>query len=565
MDTLTADTLTLYIDSLEYPRNEEAMQKRWQQWIKYQFLRKLAQPVDQVNSLSDTLIDKPMYVKQWVLERENCRVQKILDHPMGLEDYVTSKYLGTLAELSDPHTNYFSFSDLLSYVKSTSAEAGSESYGIEFGEKFNGDIQVVDVVPGGPAWKSNELHEGDILVQIATDTGEQISLGCNSLDQLEELLATKEDELSFTFQNQAGQLKTLTLAKERLSADENAVKSLILEGERKIGYISLPSFYTNWEDDAVDGCSADLARALIKLKREQIEGLILDLRFNGGGSVLEAMDLAGIFIEQGPLALAKQQDGDIRLLKDRNRGTIYDGPMAVMVNGLSASASEMVAAALQDYNRAIIVGSPTFGKSTAQVVRTLDGEPLNDYSGLSSFLMGFIKVTIEKLYRLTGRSHQLRGVFPDVSLPDVLEYASPREADYPTALAWDQVEKKVYYKPLEPLPIGEISERSLARIESSASFQEIKTQSLSLYKISQNAQQVVLVPAYFKQAMARYKHLTVGTSLADKFVFKASFDHFDGQHPISNLEQGLLYNIQSDLYINETFQIVSDLIELNNE
>src|SRR5688572_21233923 len=176
-------------------------------------------------------------------------------------------------------------------------------------------------------------------------------------------------------------IKTVFLRKEKIENEENIVRGFVLKGEKKIGYILLPGFYTEWENESGSSCANDVAKEIVKLKRENIEGLILDVRFNGGGSMGEAMELTGIFIDEGPLAGTKYRDGKVAFMKDPNRGQIYTGPMVLMVNGQSASASEMLAAALQDYNRAVIVGSNTFGKATMQQMMPLDTAQRNPLSG----------------------------------------------------------------------------------------------------------------------------------------------------------------------------------------
>src|SRR6185295_15214954 len=172
-----------------------------------------------------------------------------------------------------------------------------------------------------------------------------------------------------------GSERSVSLWKEKREEDDddNKVKSFLLKGSKTIGFLSLPAFYEDWENEkGINGCANDVAKEILKLKKESIEGLILDLRYNGGGSMQEAVELAGIFVDAGPVGQYKTREAKVYTLKDVNRGTIYDGPLMVLVNGYSASASEMVAGTLQDYNRAVIVGSPTYGKATAQVVLPMD-------------------------------------------------------------------------------------------------------------------------------------------------------------------------------------------------
>ena len=236
--------------------------------------------------------------------------------------------------------------------------------------------------------------------------------------------------------------------------DDNKVKSFILKGENTVGYIYLPAFYQDWEstNEGLNGCANDVGREIIKLKKENINGLIIDVRYNGGGSVNEATELAGIFIDAGPVAQEKERDAKVNTLKDINRGTVYDGPLVVMVNGQSASASELLAGTLQDYNRAVIVGSPTYGKATMQVVLPMDTTVTRE-TITQKHTENYLKVTVAKLYRVTGTTAQFKGVKPDIIIPDILDAYTTKEADEPNALKPTTIAANRYYTPYTPMPL----------------------------------------------------------------------------------------------------------------
>jgi carboxyl-terminal processing protease len=235
----------------------------------------------------------------------------------------------------------------------------------------------------------------------------------------------------------------------------------VLKGAKKIGYIPLPSFYFD-TGNVSGGAAGDVAKAIIKLNKENIEGLILDLRFNGGGSIEEARELAGIFIDFGPVVMYKQADQTVSVLKDMTRGTVYNGPVIIMVNGFSASASELLAASLQDHKRAMIVGGRTYGKGTGQRIYPLTGSSTD-----------FAKVTLLKIYRINGKTYQHKGVIPDVTLPDVTQSLGDREADFAYALSSDSVTKKAYYTPLTMKALTPLAEKSMARVQQSQSFKSV--------------------------------------------------------------------------------------------
>ncbi|MEO1052692.1 MAG: carboxy terminal-processing peptidase [Bacteroidota bacterium] len=561
------DSIKLELTTNEYVANDEALKIRWKKWLTYQALDKLFLLDGVTHESSKTaLLDREEEARTLVVEKAKCKLEKLASNQSNYEDHIASIFLNAMAGIYDPHTNYFSFEDLARYLEATSEE--SKSLGLELFEKDDGNIQIIDLTPGGPAWKSNELHKGDVLLKIITDQGDVYDLTCSGIDEVDRILASKGDRIRLTVRNQGGQVKTVTLLKENLDVEENTIESYLLQGARKVGYISLPSFYTDWDSDQAAGCANDVARELIKLNREKIDGLILDLRFNGGGSVIEAMDLAGIFIEQGPLAIGKQRNEAPKSLKDRNRGTIYDGPMVVLVNSFSASASEFVAAALQDYNRAVIVGSQTYGKGSGQVILTADGRHLDEVDLASVLEHGFLKTTTGKLYRLTGKSHQLVGVTPDVKLPDLFQYSTIREASYTSALENDEVYKKVYYTPLDSLPIAKLEERSANRLVDHETFNTISSLSRELPEVLQKQQHGKLKLAHFRDKARKAKNIydkfdsTEGES-SSFYTVKQSY--FDGERIGStsfkeNPENPLVQNVQSDIYVEEAYRIIVDLI-----
>jgi carboxyl-terminal processing protease len=357
------------------------------------------------------------------------------------------------------------------------------------------------------------------------------------------------------------------LKKEKMENEENIVKSFVLNGEKKIGYILLPGFYTEWENESGSSCANDVAKEIIKLKRENIDGLILDLRYNGGGSLGEAMEMAGIFIDEGPLFSLRDKAGKLQTLKDPNRGTIYDGPLALMVNGQSASASEILSACLQDYNRAVIVGSTTYGKATGQQMFSLDtlsnkAEPAPG--------MDMVKITGEKLYRLTGATAQFSGVIPDVALPDAFDAMEYREKFSKQALLPDTAKRNSYYKALQPLPAGKLSALSLQRTKNNEEFNSVRQFIDAERKfLSGRMNTIPLKWDAFekwmkennpddepgKESKAPTKKFTVENHARDKeLLFNNAY--------AKEVNSVWLQNLAEDIYVEETFSVLLDLINL---
>lgn len=276
-------------------------------------------------------------------------------------------------------------------------------------------------------------------------------LDCLPVHELKEFMLSKQAKVStFQIRKKSGKEIKVKLEKSDMDVQENVIKSFVLESDSlDLGYVYLPSFYTDYEmgGTTAEGCANDLATELLRLKRDGIEGLILDLRDNGGGSMREAIKVVGISINQGALGIFKTQNENPLTLKDLNRGTLYADPMIIIVNSFSASASELFAAAMQDHNRALIVGTKTYGKSTAQSVIPLDTSLITDImqgENLDEKDIDFIKITHSTFFRTTGESHQAEGIIPDIYIPHIFEKLKLKEEHYPSVLARERIDKKTY-------------------------------------------------------------------------------------------------------------------------
>ena len=323
-------------------------------------------------------------------------IRRILQSPEGIEGIVGNIYCQSLASCYDPHTDWFPPDEKAAFE----SMLGNKplSFGLTLTEDENGNPTIGKLLAGGPAFQSGNLHEGDKILAIRWDNKESIDVSGASLEETDRIMAAEGGtQMTLTVRKPDGTTRDVILEKRLVSTDndEDRVQGFVLNGARTVGYISLPAFYSDWEDSrGINGCANDVAKEILRLKRSNITGLILDLRYNGGGSMQEAVELAGIFIDAGPVAQVKTREAKVITLKDINRGTVYDGPLILLVNGSSASASEMVAGTLQDYNRALIVGSPTYGKATAQVVLPMDTTvDLATYNGHAQ-AASYLKVTI---------------------------------------------------------------------------------------------------------------------------------------------------------------------------
>jgi len=412
-------------------------------------------------------------------------IKRMLQVPGGLEQSVCTAYCQSLATCFDPHTDFFPLTEKENFESHLGK--ASMQFGFKLDEDEDGEVVIDNLKPGSPAFKSGEMNKGDKIQTVQWEGKEPIEVSDASPAELSEILsADNHEKLNITIKKADGTIRHVSLMKEKAEPgdDDNRVKSFLLKGKKTIGYISLPAFYTDWESDGkgVNGCADDVAKEIIKLEKEKIVGLILDVRYNGGGSMQEAVDLAGIFIDAGPVAQIKTRDAKVYTLKDINRGTIYDGPLILMVNGYSASASEMVAGTLQDYNRALIVGSPTYGKATAQIVLPLDTTIDLDKDFKNKQADCYIKLTVEKLYRINGSSAQATGVQPDILLQDLLEADPHREVNTPLSFPPSSIAPNKYYKANAALPIAALQAFAKTQTDTSVYFKTLKSY-IQLYKL----------------------------------------------------------------------------------
>ena len=501
-------------------------------------------------SIFSTKIDDELNGKEWKflpvvtsIIRENIQKNKndslqLTDE--DLKDFLFELYCDVLANTFDPHTEFMPSEEKEKFETRLSTEG--YFFGFALSDNKTQEPEIEKLIPGSAAWKSGELNKGDVLTKISFNGAKPMSLKGLNARQISGLLESPKDaRLTMTVRKADGVEKEVTITKEKIRNDENIVKGFVLNGTSKIGYIYLPDFYTTY-NGSTGSCANDVAKEIVKLKKENIQGLLFDVRYNGGGSLQEALDLAGIFIDAGPLCIVRDKTGKTLTLKDPNKGTIYDGPMVLLVNGQSASASELVGAVLQDYHRAVIAGSATYGKGTAQGIIPVDSTdgPKDDWNG------DFVKITSGKFYRITGLTTQNTGVHPDILLPDLFEGMNYHERAAPSALTADSIPKNNYYKPLSELPLSDLIAKSKARIQNDKYFIRVKEESKLLS--DPNRKQAIEKPELTKTTM-----YTADNNSLDKIVIQADSYRAD-------LNNTWLKRLDTDIYIAEGYSILLDLI-----
>lgn len=546
-----------------------ALANRWSRYLKFLILSEVYEAASADSSrkmsLKAALPKREAAIRENVKKAELRGLSKTLDNPAGYDVVIADMYLNAIATCFDPHSNYFSPQANEEFQSSLSTEA--YFFGIGFKENDKGVVVIEKLSPGGAAWKSGEINKGDELVSLQWEGKEAQDMTGASLEEVYKVLDLSiHDKLMFRLRKADGTMSNVYLRKEKEENEENIVKSFVLKGDKKIGYILLPGFYTEWGMGTGSSCANDVAKEIVKLKKENIEGLILDVRFNGGGSIEEALEMTGIFIDEGPITIDKTSDGKLATLKDPNRGTIYDGPMVLLVNGQSASASELLAASLQDYHRAVIVGSNTYGKATMQQMFPMDTVTTRPFTGNTK--IDIVKITVGKIFRITGQTAQLFGVTPDVELPDAFDGLEIGEKFMEYALPADSVKRNNYYKPLPYLPVDELARLSAARVNANPVFTDIRKIAADQQKMMQAVTQTIPLKAELFETWIQNRELDLKTMKgegenATEFTTE---NHAAGKLSLQNnpfaseMNEVWLKNLGKDIYIREAYLVLNDLI-----
>lgn len=402
------------------------------------------------------------------------------------EQQLLNIFLNAIALRYDPHSNYFSIDEKSDLEKELSDNV--LIFGIQYYENQQFEIEITGLTPGSSAWISDQVDEGDIIEEIEFRRGEKVSLKNKGTAYISEVLRDKAlTELVFYLRKKTGLTTKVKLEKTRIVNKENSFTGYVLSDQKtKLGYISLPSFYTDFESDNRLGCANDVAKEIILLKKDSIQGLIIDLRNNGGGSLWEALELTGLFIDEGPLSVYQAANSKPSLLKDPKRGTVYDGPVVILINNTSASASEFFAGCMQDYQRALVFGDQSYGKGSAQSIFPLDS---TDYLGKN----GYAKITNGKFYHVSGRSNQETGIVPDVYAQDIQSQITYyKESKQAYHIVNDSTRKKVVYTKSEIVFPSPITAQSKQRISESADFKLLESKAALLQSRVENDVEVPL-------------------------------------------------------------------------
>ncbi len=478
-------------DKKEFAKSKKELKDRWRLSLKYEVMADIydkTEDQEKAKEKSDTVTIKSFEELEIAARKRILKRYDDYYHRLGKldEDDRLSLYVNSLVNVFDPHTEYFPPRDKENFDIRFSGQL--EGIGAQLTQK-NEYVEVTRIIPGSPSWKQGELEVGDYIIKVAQEGEEPVDVVDMRLDDAVQLIrGSKGSKVTLTIKKLDKTIKDITLVRDVVVMEETYAKSAIFTNEEtggKYGYIKLPSFYVDFTKINGKNCYDDVKEEIKKLKSENVEGIVFDLRDNGGGSLEDVVKIAGLFIEKGPIVQSSGKKGAHKTYKDIDPEIQFGGPLVVMVNAISASASEIFAAAMQDYNRAIIIGgNSSYGKGTVQNFTELDRMVPKKPADMKD--LGSLKMTVQKFYRINGDATQLKGVIPDIIFPDYYNYMDFGEKDLDNAMPWDEisaVEWDVWTPTYDPDFIASVSEK---RIGEDSLFMLIEENGKRLKKIRDN-------------------------------------------------------------------------------
>ena len=558
-------------EKMNWSADENERKDRWRKKLKFQVLERfydLVESRERNRKQPDFVIKSDSELEIEAREKVRRQLDRTFDryrNKFSADDQF-NLFVNTITNTMDPHTEFFPPIDKRYFDE----EMSGRFYGIGASLQYDdGNIKITSVVTGSPAYKSGEIQAGDIILKVAQGADEAVDLTGYLVPDAVKLIRGKlGSEVRLTLRKPDGSNKVVTLIRDEIVQDESFARSAIVEKNRqRIGYIFLPEFYADFERPDGNRCYIDVAKEIVKLKEQKIDGLVMDLRNNGGGSLYDVVQMVGLFIEEGPVVQVKDREGRPTVLRDKDKNILYNGPLTVMVNEFSASASEIFAAAIQDYRRGVVIGSTsTYGKGTVQ--RNVGLDPENGYF-MSSSELGTLKLTLQKFYRVNGGSTQLRGVSSDIVLPDNLEDLKIREKDNEDALAWDEIGKVLIQPWVTGYDLNSIQQTHQARMRANSRFQTIRDNATWLSQVRE--QDYPLDYTRYKELQQRIQQTVKQNDQLSKLTetlqvrsLPGDLERWNNDKPKQDRFKIWLKLLEQDVYLYETLQVMDDMIRLKN-
>jgi carboxyl-terminal processing protease len=560
-------------DKRKYPADTLAMLQEWRDYFRYQILTSVAIDLEiqeKTKSRKDTVVkiktlaELEASAREKTLKNNKDFFKRLME--TSDEDHF-GDYLNSIARTYDPHTDYETPKEKENFDIAFTGQF--EGIGATLNQR-DGFIKVANIIPGSASWKQGQLKVDDVFLKVAQGDGEPVDVVNMRVDDAIKLIRGKKGTtVKLTVRKPDGSIVIIPIVRDVVVLEETYAKSAVLEHEKikgKIGYINLPSFYADFSNNRGGrNCYEDVKKEVAKLKDQGIGQIILDLRNNGGGSLQDVVKMGGIFVDKGPMVQVKTKEGAPYVLDDPNPGVEYDGKLLIMTNYFSASASEILAAAMQDYKRALIVGSmQTYGKGTVQKMTDLSNSGFS-IANLNERPSGTVKLTTQKFYRINGGATQLRGVSPDIMLPDLYEKLEVGEKELDFVMNWDQTSSAPYSKWNGSFSIAKLKAKSQERVNKSKFFNYVKTEAEKL----KQRQDASVYPLDLSSYQAWQKSMKGEDEKANEFNktitgFKAASLPANLEDIKTNLakeevEKNFIQRITKDYYLEEALLIMADM------
>ena len=562
------ESINVDYEKLPFSKNKSELVDRWRKQLKLSALSSITdkEQLEEDKKKNDAKYEVKSFETLEKEVRENSLKSlneyfDFIEKELERDDWFAI-FLNSIVERFDPHTFYFSPDDKEKFDVSMSGTF--QGIGARLQKKESG-VEVSELISGGPAWRGKELEAGDLILKVAQGKEEPLDIAGMRLDDVvKKIKGPKGTEVRLTVKKVDGTIKVISIIRDEVETEETFAKSsIVVKDGKKYGIIYLPKFYISFENKENRDAFKDVAAEIEKLKAQNIDGLVMDLRDNGGGSLETVVKMVGLFIPDGPIVQVKAPGRNPEILPDPDKKVQYDGPLVVMINNFSASASEIFAAAIQDYKRGIVVGSKhSYGKGTVQNV--ID---LNQFiRGNSYGDLGALKTTIQKFYRINGGSTQREGVKSDIVFPDRFSYLDMGERDEESALPWDKIEPAKY----QPLNVNfdNVIANSKKRIAANPTFNLIDENAKWIFErkdendfslnLNDFKREIAAADVKIKKfkAISDYNNKYTFTSLPDEVAL------FEKDTLLKQKRERWHEDLQKDVYMEETLNIISDMKSL---
>ncbi|MDQ2772744.1 MAG: carboxy terminal-processing peptidase [Bacteroidota bacterium] len=583
-DFTTDESFQTDFEKAAFPADKAAQRELWRKLLKYETLSRVSEMMEAqekakeakpstataapaaANAAAPTAAEPVRTPTQMEVEARK-RVLKYYDDQFAeMADVDANErlatYANTIANTYDPHTEYF-------------APQAKEDFDYEMTGRFEGIgatlrekdglIYIEDIMPGSASARQGELTKGDAILRVAQAAAEPVSIeGWHTAKAVTLIRGKKGSEVRLTVKKPDGSTKIIPIIRDVVVVeDKYAQSSIITDKNQKIGYLRLPGFYADFNDNGGRSSSDDVKKELAKLNAEGVKGIVMDLRFNGGGSLSDAVSMAGLFMPSGPMVQVRDGQGRTQVLTDNDPRVQYGGPLVILVNKYSASASEILAAAIQDYHRGVIMGSTsTYGKGTVQRIFDLDEALPSELNSVKP--IGSLKLTTQKFYRVNGGSTQFKGVVSDIVVPDLYSYLDEgeKESDYP--LKWDEIQAARYH-PWDAAPaLDKLRASSKARIATNPSFKVMDEMVKSMRKRKDETVVSLKLSAYraeqqeAKAISDRYEAAQKTTTSLAFSPLAANVRAVNGDTVKVNRAARFTHSLKKDITIGEAVAVIQD-------